>query len=310
MRDRWPGQSSHALCSLFCFLSFTISLRFACSSSWWQAAPFTCSLSSSPLLLFRQPGSLLPYSSYRRPSIDGSPCPSHTALPCPPPMHTHIRAHTHACSHIHSSAAAMVMREEDERGRRLERVEKGGTKKRKRGILLMQLNNQWPQVFFFFSNGKSLYTKYTPFHSPPVGFPPCSLLHHPSSCFHTSSPDLLFLIEIHFTLTSENRCSKVCKVTLMHCSLRKMVYLCGRSQFMKCGSLHWVPLAKSVERDPLFPICWALCYESFFFLLGNEDHKYDLHMDSLLQCLYAGNGWNIHHILYINTIIVHMHLTF
>lgn len=104
-------------------------------------------------LLFIQLNSVRLYSFSRRPTIDGCPCLSHAARPGPPPF---------ARTHAHSFAAAMVMRE--------------GAGEREREILLMQLNNQWPWVFFF-TNGKSTHLL---FFYPPVGFPPCSLGSFPS----------------------------------------------------------------------------------------------------------------------------------
>ncbi len=180
-------------------------------------------LSSS--LLFVQFNSVHLYSFPRRPTIDGSPCLSHTARPGPPPsLHTHTRthahthAHTHARTHTHTHAhphththtyrhaqlcSCYGNERGDEQGRRLESIE------REREILLMQLNNRWPCFFYKWK------IRLPPFLLPSCRFPtllPSSFL---SPSLHTSSPDLLFLIQIHFTLCPEKGCSKVCKVTLI-----------------------------------------------------------------------------------------------
>ncbi len=126
-------------------------------------------LSSS--LLFIQFNSVHLYSFPRRPTIDGSPCLSHTARPGPPPF-THTHTHAQLCSCYGNERG-------DKQGRRLESTE------REREILLMQLNNRWPCFFFFFTNGKSVYLL---FFFPPVSFPPCSLRPFPPLA---STPPLL-----------------------------------------------------------------------------------------------------------------------
>lgn len=149
-------------------------------------------LSSS--LLFVQFNSVRLYSFPRRPTIDGSPCLSHTARPGPPPF-THTHTHAQLCSCYGNERG-------DKQGRRLERTE------REREILLMQLNNQWPCFFYKWK------IRLPPFLLPSCQFPTLFPSSFPSPSLHTSSPDLLFLIQIHFTPCPEKGCSKVCKVTL------------------------------------------------------------------------------------------------
>lgn len=103
------------------------------------------------------------------PPLTGAPAQVTLPYPAPRPC-----THTHACSHIHSSAAAMVMREEDEWGRKLERVKEEGCrgeqkKKEKGGSFSCNSITSGPR--FFFSNGKSLYPKYTSFSFPSCWFP-------------------------------------------------------------------------------------------------------------------------------------------
>ncbi len=147
-------------------------------------------LSSS--LLFVQFNSVHLYSFPRRPTIDGSPCLSHTARPGPPPSlhthtHTHTRTHAHTDAHTHthththtrarmhtrthtrthtdthSSAAAMVMREGTSKG-------EGWRAQKEKGRSFSCNSITGGPVFF--TNGKSVYLL---FFFPPVGFPPCCL---------------------------------------------------------------------------------------------------------------------------------------
>lgn len=152
-------------------------------------------LSSS--LLFVQFNSVRLYSFPRRPTIDGSPCLSHTARPGPPPF-------THTNTHTHSSAAAMVMREGTSKGEGWrEQKEKG------RSFSCNSITSG-PVFFFFFYKWK---IRLPPFLLPSCQFPTLFPSSFPSPSPYTSSPDLLFLIQIHFTPCPEKGCSKVCKVT-------------------------------------------------------------------------------------------------
>lgn len=91
-------------------------------------------LSSS--LLFVQFNSVRLYSFPRRPTIDGSPCLSHTARPGPPPF-------THTNTHTHSSAAAMVMREGTSKG-------EGWREQKEKGRSFSCNSITSGPVFFFF----------------------------------------------------------------------------------------------------------------------------------------------------------------